>query len=96
MYGPSLPDTSDRFPAQSRVEVYYDRKGQWYPGTVTATRIYRPRSGVAHERRLIIDFDNFPDDPIEIGLNGSQVRFLTTTDSKSQRRMTRLARQLAT
>ena len=74
-----VPDLSDPFPTGSRVEVSFEDGKRWWPGTVTSTRVYRPRTGdKLAERRIVVQYDDvaYKDQPFEHGLNNSVVRLL--------------------
>ena len=74
--GPELPDTSDRFPVGSAVDVHYPLMETWYSGVVVGSRVTRPRTvGKFPERRITVQYDApYEDELIEHGLTGSNVR----------------------
>ncbi|MDC0525706.1 hypothetical protein OAO87_01810 [bacterium] len=100
--GPSLPDTSDRFPIGSTVDVHYPLEGQWYSGTVVGSRVTRPRTiGKFPERLITVQYDPpYQSELIEHGLTGSTVRFRDAPPpsmslaARTLQRQTRIARLL--
>ena len=105
VYGPHLPDTSDRFPVGTRVDVLYEFPShQWWTGTVVASRVYQPKTpGLVRERRITVKYDDpsYAGETFEHGLNGSTVRFHqphsaeSVNDRRTRRRLERLQRQLS-
>ena len=78
VYGPDLPDTSDKFPTGSRIDVYFARDDVWWTGTVVDSKLYQPRTAAAlPERRVHVTFDDprYAGEVFEIGLTSSIVRF---------------------
>lgn len=85
---PAAHDTSDRFPAGSRVEVRWG-DGLWWPCSVIRSYVSRPRRAPA-ERVIEVNYDA-PGYPHYLhGLADSEVRFLRENNDKRSRRSARV------
>jgi hypothetical protein len=60
-------DLSDRFPVGSRVRCKFIDHAAWWPGEVTKSWIYTPRSDTSRpERRIHVKYDDPPHDRVYV------------------------------
>lgn len=98
VYGPPLPDTSDRFPVGTRVDTHF--ADSVWTGTVVRSRVYNPRTARTLPERLIevvYDDPRYKGERWTHGLTSSDIRLHQPSGSPhpvSTRRSPRLVSTL--